>query len=190
MLQQAELHDRARNLGAQTKGNALVGLNMDKRAAGLQIAILVSETLRTVRAKLNGDSWLRRGQALSGPQIERHAGPTQCRSAASGDIGSRVLDVEKPGVRGVTQQSLPLRHHGPRTARDCSAGYVLWIGKLERRGGFPLVCRAPPASNEMGGSMAVSDSSLKEVLGNHVAQRAGGLIETGRGRSTPTVSPL
>src|SRR5258708_39634119 len=105
---------------------------MDNETIGLQIRDLGLPKQYERRApKLNGDFRGATRQALSGPQIERHAGPTPVVDLQpQGDIGLGVGCGRNLGFAAITQQLLPCATTVPVLPANCSAGYVLWIGNL------------------------------------------------------------
>ena len=77
------MHDRAGNLGPKTQGQALLRLNGQDQAVGLQVLHRrITEQLKRGAFKLDGNLRRPAGQPFARPQIERARPPSaNCRCA-------------------------------------------------------------------------------------------------------------
>jgi hypothetical protein len=75
-VHQAELHDRAGNLGGKTPRNAFVGLDVDHEPVGARVLDgSLSKQHERRPAKLDGDFRHALGETLSSAEVKRHIGP-------------------------------------------------------------------------------------------------------------------
>ena len=116
-------------------------------------------------------------QALAGAQVERHVGPAPVvdrrasarRRSRCSSPGPRLVSAAV-GRHALARRCVPAPYW-PRTVRrqhvlGASSG---WIACST----LTFSSRTASASNEIGGSMAISADELEQVVRHHVAQRAG-----------------
>ena len=176
-----EFHQSAGDLGLEAQGDSFIGLDVDDQLIGLQFFDGVSLKEPEGRlAELDGDLRHPLGQSFSGPEVKWHPGPAPVvNHETEGNIGLG------PGIRGhpwlcpIAGTGFPSTvpsPYCPRTALDrTSSGSIGWM----RMKDLGLLIADGIGIEGNGTLHGDQGQQLEEVIGHHVAQRAGGLVIAG-----------
>src|SRR6266436_3696825 len=179
-VHQAELHDRPWNLGSKSQGNPFVGLNVNDQLVGLQIGDLgLSKQYEGRSPKLDGNLCRAPLQALSRPQIERHAGPAPVVDLQlQSNIGLGVRCGRYLGFVAISRQSFLSRNPLAVLPPNGGGNYVLRVGNLNGMQDFRLLVAHRVGIKRDRRFHRRQRKQLKEMIGHHVAQSTGRLVET------------
>src|SRR5712664_1332581 len=178
-VDEAELHDRARNFGAEAERDAFVGLDVNDQAIGLQIFYRrVAKEHERSAAEMHDDFRGAPLEALSGAEIEGHSGPApvvDLQLHGHERFGIRVRrDV---GFAAIAVHGRAIDGAGTVLAAHHAGEHFFGAERLDGVQDFSLFVAHFVGVEGDGRFHGGHGEELEEMVGHHVAKGAGGFIE-------------
>src|SRR5258708_77018 len=178
-VDEAELHDRARNFGAEAERDAFVGLDVNDQAIRLQVFYSgVAKKNERSAAEMNDYFSGAPLEALSGAQVEGHAGPApvvdlqlhgheRFRVGVPRDVGLAAIAVHGRAIDGA----------GTVLAANHAGEHVFGAERLDGVQHFGLFVAHFVGVKGDGRLHGGHGEQLEEMVGHHVAQGAGRFVK-------------